>query len=70
MMNKPGVSCRDDRFLQPLADETPTKIRITRAVLAPLYAGGSVQACRAGLELTLPYDVAVRIIEAGRAELI
>jgi hypothetical protein len=65
-----GVRPREDKYLQPLADETPTRIRTTRAVRAPLHAGGRVQPVRAGETLTLPRDVAVQLIESGRAELI
>lgn len=68
MINKPGISYREDRYLQLIADRTPTRIRITRAVLAPL--GGRVQPVRPGVEIILPRDVAVQIVEAGKAELI
>jgi hypothetical protein len=63
-----GVRPREDKYLQPIADTTPTQIRITRACLAPLHLGGRVQPVQPGAELTLPRDVADQIVRAGKAE--
>lgn len=63
-----GVRPREDIYLQPLVDETPTQIRITRACLAPLHPGGRVQPVQPGATLTLPRDVADQIVRADKAE--
>ena len=63
-----GVSHRDERYLTPMEDRTPTQLRLLRACLVPIQ--GRIQPAQAGTLLTLPRDVARMLVEAGKATLL
>lgn len=64
------TSIRRNEYRPPALDETPTKIRITRACLVQLQDGAACARVEAGTEVTLMRHVAEVIVETGRAEFV